>query len=201
MWEIAPGFRPDLTGLTENVRVALERLGEKVRAAGGVLQVTSAYRPGGRTLHGRGEAVDVWVPGWGHRRIAEYGQKAGFAGGYIPRHGRFVELVTAPYWYSVPGEKFGFGENGVPPVERKGLLPDAGELWDIIQRRTRIEHPYIPGVTPPGMSEDEPPGIIPAQATEAGILGDINWTRGIIIAASIVLIILLIVRFVQGGDV
>ena len=102
MWEIAPGFRPQLEGLTDRTRLALDRLGERVRAMGGVLQVTSAYRPGDALLHGRGAAVDVWVPGWTPGRIKEAAAGTGFIGGYVPHGGRrFIELVTEPYWYGV----------------------------------------------------------------------------------------------------
>jgi len=96
-----------MDNLTEGTRTALERMAEKVRAKGGTLQVTSAYRPEARGLHGQGKAVDVWVPGWTPDKIAEVGKQAGFLGGYKPDKGSFVELVTGRYWYTVPGVKFG----------------------------------------------------------------------------------------------
>lgn len=180
MWEIAPGFRPNLEGLTAEVKTGLDKLGEKVRAAGGRLLLTSAYRPGGWTLHGQGKAVDVWVPGWTHDRIAEYGQKAGFAGGYIPRTGNFVELVTDPYFYSVPGRVFGFDKYLTPAAEeRTGFWENpAGWVEGHIDR-------YVDETLSETLSE----------------IKELNWQRIIIILASVVIIIVLVVRFTQGGDI
>ena len=125
MWEIAPGFRPQLDGLTDRTRLALERLGERVRAMGGVLQVTSAYRPGDALLHGRGAAVDVWVPGWEPEQIKYAARGTGFIGGYVPHGGRrFIELVTQPYWYGVrQGDIF-----RLPGADQQGRAADAG-VW------------------------------------------------------------------------
>lgn len=172
MWEIAPGFRPNLEGLTAEVKTGLDKLGEKVRAAGGRLLLTSAYRPGGWTLHGQGKAVDVWVPGWTHERIAEYGQKAGFVGGYIPRTGNFVELVTDPYFYSVPGRVFGFDKYLAPAAEERTGFFERARDWAGERAKETIF-----GVTP-----------------------EINWHQIIIILSSVVIIIILISSFVKGGE-
>lgn len=186
MWEPAPGFTPRMEGLTSEALTALERLGEKVRALGGRLLVTSAYRPGDPLLHGRGKALDVWVPGWTHERIAETALQAGFVGGYIPHDKNFVEVTTAEHWYSVPGRIF-------------GLEPD---------------FPYVPGLTPPepqhGLEPGEkgPPRPTALQDLEGriqqglrqagGLIPDIDiipdmpavdWTRsGVIIVTVIILL-------------
>ncbi|HSW57604.1 MAG TPA: hypothetical protein VLH15_04330 [Dehalococcoidales bacterium] len=127
MWEIAEGFHPRLEGLTETTLHHLAVFAEKVHAAGGQLLLTSAYRPGGRTLHGRGMAVDVWVPGWTHEQIATKGMEAGFLGGYIPQQGNFVELVTGGYTYTVPGQKFGRAEV-FGPTRPQGFGPPQPEF-------------------------------------------------------------------------
>ena len=184
MWEIAPGFRPNLEGLTAEVKTGLDKLGEKVRAAGGRLLLTSAYRPGGWTLHGQGKAVDVWVPGWTHERIAEYGQKAGFVGGYIPRTGNFVELVTDPYFYSVPGRVFGFDKYLAPAAEERTGFFERARDWAGERARDWA-------------GERAKETIF---GERAGVIPEINWHQIIIILSSVVIIIILISSFVKGGE-
>ena len=191
MWEIAPGFRPQMEGLTDRTRLALERLGERVRAMGGTLQLTSAYRPGDALLHGRGAAVDVWVPGWEPEQIKQAARGTGFIGGYVPHGGRrFIELVTQPYWYGVrQGDIFALTGQGTTSPAIRGQA-DAG-AWG-----RQFEHFIDAGEMVRDVTPEEWVGI------DEGIdgIGDRfagGLARGGIILVAVVLFVVMLVLLVK----
>lgn len=184
-WEIAQGFSPDVGGLTPATLDALNRFASRVRALGGRLLVTSAYRPGDPRLHGKGKAVDVWVPGWEHKRIAEAAAGTGFVAGYIPRDANFVELAIAEHWYSVPGEKF------VLP-QKTGRTPDWLPL---------AEHMPLPEVreAPDWLPAAEHfPILHPLKRELEDMIPENPFVRWGVIGVVVLLIVLMLVIFVKS---
>ena len=177
MWQIAPGFEPDIGMLSDETLQALVRMGELVAGKGGMLQVTSAYRPEGRGLHGAGKAVDVWVPGWEHEKIASVGQQAGFLGGYIPKGKSFVELVTGQYTYKVPGEVFGFEEEPELDIELelRKKMEDTGAFEKMREGEKKI-----------------------AEGLLESLLPEIDFTRSIAIGVVVLLFVILLIVFVKS---
>lgn len=184
MWEIAEGFTPQVQGLTDITLTALNKFAERVRAMGGQLLLTSAYRHGDKLLHGKGQAVDVWVPGWTHEKIAQAAAGTGFVGGYIPKNSNFVELTTAPYWYSVPGEKFSLVRetpDWLPMGEHMPLSsPDKAPDWLPLAEEMPLLHPL--------KNELEAMIITPQEGT-------VRWG---VIGVVVLLIILMLVLFVKS---
>lgn len=198
MWEIAAGFRPRLDGLTQETRMALDRLGERVRAMGGRLVLTSAYRPGNPRLHGRGAAVDVWVPGWSPERIKEAAAGTGFIGGYVPHGGRrFIELVTEPYWYGIRrGDKFVVGAEGAAPMAPAEVGGPVGWLMDLMRRRREEFNAIIRGER---AAIGERVGMPPPEIVGIPGIPEAGWEARIgIILVAVVLLVVMVVLLVKS---
>jgi len=136
------------------------------------VRVVSGYRiprPGSRSNHGKGRAVDLVVPGIADEEVARFAREMGFAGVGVYPTSRFVHVDIRPrsyFWVDYSGPHMKNRERGIladvaaksdaaalargqPPVEPFGVATDV----DAVLRARGVANAPLPGY--PEEDEDE----------------------------------------------
>lgn len=145
-------LRDQRTGLSHPVEPATLDLVYRAQRRFGApeLRVVSGYRapkPGGRSNHGRGRAIDLVVPGARDEEVAKWARGLGFTGVGIYPNGGYVHLDVRPqshFWI----DRSGPGQRNREQALKGGEAQRADE-----QARRQHVKPVAPFVLPSGSIE------------------------------------------------